>query len=146
MATSTRLRGKSGLIFTLKIGAGTATNYGDDIKAVSISNDDADDSNVTFADVAAGLTKVYALTTTAIVSNDTGSLYQYLWTNPGATFTLAYAPNGNATPTATKPHYTATVVATGKPVFDLEANLDANYSAEFEYTFNVVGDLTQLLA
>lgn len=149
MATSARVRGKSGLIFTLKVGAGTAQNFGDDVKSLSWDVDDADDSNITFYEVAQGASKVYALNVTAVVSYDTGtpgSLYMYLWNNPGATFTFALAPQGNATPTATKPHIIGTALATGKPVYDLEANLDANYGAEFEYTFNVQGDISHLTA
>jgi hypothetical protein len=147
MATATRLRGKSGLIWSLKIGTGgTGTNYGDDVKKVEMGSDDADDSNVTFYEVAQGLSKVYSFTVTAVTSYATGSLYMYLWNNPGAQFTLDYAPEGNATATTAKPHIAATLAATGKPIYDLEANLDANYGAEFEYTFNVVGDLTLVTA
>jgi hypothetical protein len=146
MATSSRIRGKSNVYWSMKIGAGSATNYGDDIKNVATSSDDADDSNVTFYEVAQGLSKVYTYTVTAVASHDSTSLFEYLWSNPGATFTIAYAPQGNATPTAGKPHFTFSAVATGKPLYELEANLDANYGAEFEYDFNVVGDITKIFA
>jgi hypothetical protein len=146
MPTSPRVRGKSGLIFSLKNGAAAAQNFGDDIKKVSPSTDDADDSNVTFYEVQQGLTKVYALVVTLVVSYDPASLYMYLWNNPGATLALAYGPQGNATPTTAKPHIVGTVLCTGKPLYELEANLDANYGADVEYTFNVQGDLTHLTA
>lgn len=142
MPTSTRVRGKSGLILSLKNGSAAAVNIGDDIKKVESSSDDADDSNVTFYEVAQGLSKVYALTLTGIVSYDASSAYMFFWNNPGATLALDYGPQGNVAATPAKPHIVGTVTCTGKPLYDLEANLDANYGAEFEYVLNVVGDLT----
>lgn len=145
MATSTRLRGNEGLLFKLKIGAGTSTNYGDDIKVWAIEADDADDSNLTFYDAQQGLVKEYTVTVTAVVSNATGSLYEYLWANPGATFSeLLIAPHGNTTATTTQPHYTMVATATGKPVFEHEAGVDNQ--AEFEYEFKVQGDLSKVTA
>lgn len=146
MTTSTRVRGKSGLIFSLKNGSAAAVNIGDDVKKIKTKTDDADDKNVTFYEVAQGLSKVYSLTLTIIVSYDPTSAYMFFWNNPGATLALDYGPQGNAVATATKPHIVGTVTCSGKPLYDLEANLDANYGAEFEYTLNVVGDLTLAVA
>jgi hypothetical protein len=143
MAVSTRLRGNEGVVFSLKIGAGSAVTF-DDVKAVSWEKDDADDSDLTFYEAAQGLSKVYTLTVTGIVSHDSGSFYEWCWANPGATnVTLVYGPHGNATATATKPHYSFAVTNTGLPVFDHEANVD-NTGAEFEYVFNVVGTPTKV--
>lgn len=145
MATNNRLRGKSGLHFTLKLGAGSATSYADDIKSWSIEADDADDSDLTFYEAARGLTKVYGLNLTAIVSADTGSLWRYLWTNPGAVFTVVLGPWGNATPSASNPHLTFTANATGKPPLANEARVTPE-GAEFEYVLDVVGDITMVEA
>ena len=145
MATSNRLRGKSGLVFTLKIGAGSATSYADDIKSWELVTDDADDSDLTFYEAAQGLTKVFSFNVTAIVSNDTGSLWEYLWSNPGAVFECKLGPHGNATATTTKPHFTFTANATGKPPIANEARVTPE-GAEFEYTFDVVGDVTRVTA
>jgi hypothetical protein len=145
MATSNGLRGKQGFILSLKIGAGTATLLGDDVKSYELTSDDADDSDVTFAEALAGLNKVWTFSVTAIVSYDTGSLYQYLWTNPGATFAVDIAPWGNATATATKPHFTFTANANGKPGLSNTASTDTT-RADFDYDFSVVGDVTPVIA
>ena len=145
MATSTRLRGKSGLIFTLKVGAGAATSYADDIKSWAVESDDADDSDLTFYEAQQGLTKVYTLKVTAIVSADEGALWAYLWDNPGAVFDVVLGPWGNAVPSTTKPHFTFVANATGKPPIENEARVTPE-GAEFEYEFDVVGDLTKVTA
>lgn len=145
MATSNRLRGKTGLVFTLKIGAGSATSYADDVKSWELVTDDADDSDLTFYEAAQGLTKVFSLNMTSIVSFDAGSLWMYLWDNPGAVFSVVLGPSGNATPTTTKPHFTFTANATGKPALANEARVTPEGS-EFEYTFDVVGDVTKVTA
>lgn len=36
------------------------------------------------------------------------SLHSELWANPGANVTITYAPHGNASPSASEPHFTAT--------------------------------------
>ena len=43
------------------------------------------------------------------------SLHSELWANPGATVTLTFAPHGNATPSASEPHFTATGYAETVP-------------------------------
>ena len=43
------------------------------------------------------------------------SLWSELFDNPGATVTLTYAPHGNAEPTTTQPHFTATGYAETVP-------------------------------
>jgi hypothetical protein len=43
------------------------------------------------------------------------SLHSELWANPGATVTLTFAPHGNATPSISQPHFTATGYAETVP-------------------------------
>jgi hypothetical protein len=43
------------------------------------------------------------------------SLHSYLWANPGTTVTITYAPHGNATASASQPHFTATGYAETVP-------------------------------
>lgn len=38
----------------------------------------------------------------------TASLHSELWANPGATVDITFAPHGNASPSASEPHFTAT--------------------------------------
>jgi hypothetical protein len=43
------------------------------------------------------------------------SLHSELWANPGATVDITFAPHGNATPSASEPHFTATGYAETVP-------------------------------
>jgi hypothetical protein len=43
------------------------------------------------------------------------SLHSELWANPGATVTLTFAPHGNASPSVSEPHFTATGYAETVP-------------------------------
>ena len=43
------------------------------------------------------------------------SLHSELWDNPGATVTITFAPHGNATPSVSQPHFTATGYAETVP-------------------------------
>lgn len=145
MATSTRLRGKQGLIFTLKLGAAAAASYADDIKSFELTNEETDDSDLTFAEALAGLTASWTLSVTAIISADAASLHSYLWTNPGQDVTVVVGPYGNATPTATKPHYSFVANTGRKPSIANEART-SNEGADFEHELSVVGDITKIIA
>lgn len=66
------------------------------------------------------------------------SLWSKLWDNPGQNVTITFAPHGNATATATQPHFTATGYAEVLPtlggaageyfVYDLTFILDGKPS------------------
>ena len=43
------------------------------------------------------------------------SLHSELWATPGANVTITFAPHGNATPSASEPHFTATGYAETVP-------------------------------
>lgn len=147
MATSTRIRGNVNPIFTLKIGAAVAASYSDDLKAIGLTTDDKDDSDLTFAEAAAGLSKEFTLALTLLVSWDTGSLYSYLWDNAGATVAVVWGPYGNAVPTVTKPHFTFTATIDGKPAMELEAKGPSDKSgADVDVELQVVGDVTKVTA
>jgi len=63
-----------------------------------------------------------------IVSGDAASLYRVLWENFGTTGTFEIAPNGNATATASEPHYTGTVKFDQLPPLSLNTNETATFS------------------
>lgn len=147
MATSGRIRGNINPIFTLKLGAAAAVSYSDDLKKVSLTSEDKDDSDLTFAEAAAGLAKDWTVTLTGVTSWDAGALYAYLWDNPGATWVLVYGPYGNATATATKPHYSITVTNSGKPGFEAEAKSPKDLTGvEFEHELFGTTDITKITA
>lgn len=108
MTTSNRIRGNTGIVLTLKKGATAATSYSDDAKEVVISGTDKDDNDITFADVTAGALQDATIKIKAIQSTDATSLHQFLFDNQGVEVELVYGPHGNATPTATQPHFKVT--------------------------------------
>lgn len=130
------IKGGSGAVFTLQDGVAAAVDYSEDLKAIRLTSEDKDDSDLTFAEAAAGDTKDYQVAITAIQSTAVDSLWRLLWDNPGSEFQAVYGPHGNAVPSADKPHFTFTVKATGAPEVGGEAARNgARFS--FDYTFDV---------
>lgn len=145
MTTSTRLRGNAKPVFTLKLGAGSATSYADDVKKWELSFDDKDDSDLTFAEAAAGLLKDATLKLTAVFSFDAGSLAAFLWDNAGQDLVVDFGPWGNATATATKPHFTGTAATDGPYGFSNEAKSPKDVTgAEFEVELKFSTALTKV--
>src|SRR4051812_42940943 len=114
MAVSTRLRGNSGLFFSMKKGAASAVVY-DDIKEWEITFEDKDESDLTFLEAStAGIGQNATFTATAIESFDVGSLWRNLWDNPQQSFTVVVGPKGNSTGTAGSPIFTFTATNPAK--------------------------------
>jgi hypothetical protein len=74
----------------------------------------------------------WALTLDGITSGDSTSLYQVLWTNFGSTATFTIAPNGNASPSSSEPHYEGTVVFDQLPPLNLTSNEVSTFSVTLE--------------
>lgn len=141
MATSNRLRGKEGFYLSLKAGAGAAfTAGGDDCKSWEITSDDKDDKDLTFWEAAQGQVKDYTIKLTGIISFDAGSLWMFLWANPGADVAVVLGPKGNAVHAAGKPVFTFTANTGGKPTLQNEART-SNEGAEFEHELVASTDL-----
>lgn len=126
----TELRGNSGTYLTLKIDAGTAVEYSDDLKVCRITNEDKDD--VTFGEVKRGEVSDAVLTFTAIIATATGRLWRFIWENAGKEVDVVYGAHGNETATDDKPHMIGTVKLPRKPELGSEASVESG-RAEFEY-------------
>lgn len=123
---STRNLGK-GLVFKL-----ATIDYSGDITELALEVEEADADVTTFADAAAGGATDYWFRGTAVQSGDTASLHQYLWGANGTSgVAYVYAPFGNATPSATKPHYTGTVAFGRKP--NIGGAADETQTFDFEF-------------
>jgi len=131
----------AGAVFTTQKGVAAAVDHADDLKAIRITSEDRDDSDLTFQEAAEGDLKDFQLVVTAIQSTEAGSLWRELWDGPGDTFDVTYGPHGNAVPTASQPHFDMTVKATGKPEVGGEAARNGN-RFDFEYTYEVVAGPT----
>jgi len=146
MPTSNRLKGKEGFYLSLKNGSAAAfTLAGDDAKSWEITSDDKDDSDLTFGEAAQGQVKDYTLAITGIVSFDAGSLWMYLWANPGAEVDVVLGPKGNAVHAAGKPVFTFKANTGAKPTLQNEART-SNEGAEFEHELLASTDLVMSTA
>jgi len=120
MATSTRIKATN-IIF--KIGT---TEYSCDLNAVNLTLNDAPGDVKTFCEVRTG--GEWKLQLDGIVSGDATSLYSLLWANNGTEVAFTLAPQGNATPSTSAPHYTGTVVFDDLPPVDLTSGEVAKFS------------------
>lgn len=129
------IRGNSGIVAQFD-----AIDYDGDVKAMRLTTEDKDDSDLTFEEAATGETKDYSLTVTALQSTAAGSFWRLLWENPGGEFPVVYGPHGNAVPTAAQPHFLFTAKASGRPEIGKEASLSKT-RADFEYVLEVTSDI-----
>lgn len=144
MTTSSRLRGQTKPVFTLD--AGSPVSYADDLKKWEWKWDDKDDSDLTFAEAAAGESQVATLTVTGVFSADATSLWAFLWDNAGTDIDIVFGPWGNATATATQPHFTGTVTF-DKPGMSNEAkSAKTTTGADFELDLVFADDPVKVTA
>tara|TARA_R110001606_G_scaffold118186_1_gene248493 strand:+ start:755 stop:1192 length:438 start_codon:yes stop_codon:yes gene_type:complete len=124
MAASTRIKAQN---IKFLIGA---TEYACDATMVDLVLGDAPGDVQTFCEQRVG--GEWALTLEGITSGDATSLYRVLWANFGTTGTFTIAPNGNATATASEPHYSGTVRFNEIPPLTLNSNETASFSVTLE--------------
>ena len=122
MAASTRIKA-SNIVF--KIGT---TDYACDANMVELTLDDAPGDVQTFCEVRVG--GQWTLHLEGITSGDSASLYQVLWSNFGTEVAFTVAPNGNASPSSTQPHYKGTVVFDQLPPLSLTSNETAKFAID----------------
>jgi hypothetical protein len=124
MAASTRIKAQN-IIF--KIGA---TDYACDANMVELTLDDAPGDVQTFCEQRVG--GQWALQLDGIMSGDAGSLYRLLWDNFGTEVAFTVAPNGNATASASEPHYEGVAKFNELPPLSLMSNETALFSVTLE--------------
>ncbi len=121
---STRIKG-TGLLLEID-----GVDYYADCTSVVLENEDAAAGVTTFADAAAGGSKQWFFTITAIQSTDTASFWRSIWSNTGDIVNYVYAPHGNATASSSQPHFTGTVKIPAKPSIGGEAGTNTEYTFE----------------
>jgi hypothetical protein len=120
MATSTRIKATN---IKFQIGA---TEYACDLNALNLTLNDAPGDVRTFCETTVG--SEWKLQLDGVSSGDTTSLYQLLFANFGTEVAFTVAPQGNATPTASAPHYTGTVIFDALPPVDLTSGEIVKFS------------------
>jgi hypothetical protein len=113
MPSSTRIKATN---ISFKIGA---TEYNCDANLVELTLNDAPGDVQTFCEVRAG--GEWKLQLDGVTSGDAASLYRILWSNFGTEVAFIIAPNGNATASASQPHYTGTVIFDELPPLSLNS-------------------------
>ena len=93
----------------LKFKVGT-TEHTAEISRCEVVSGAADSDFTSFLDAASGGAREYALELTLTQDLASTSLWRYIWTQAGETLGVKVNPHGNATATATEPHYTGNVV------------------------------------
>lgn len=109
------------------------TDYTAEVSKAVITSAEADSDFVTFADAAAGGAREYRLNFIGVQDAVADSLWDQVWTNAGSTVTCTLAPYGNATPSATQPHYTFDAVITEPDGDFLGGEADSSTSARFTF-------------
>jgi hypothetical protein len=97
---------------------------------VELTLDDAPGDIQTFCETRVG--GQWALQLDGIMSGDAASLYRVLWDNFGTEVAFTVAPNGNASPSASEPHYEGTAVFNQLPPLSLMSNETAKFSVTLE--------------
>lgn len=96
---------------------------------------------VTFADAAAGGGRDYFLDVKAVQDAETGTFWDIVWSQLGAELEVVVMPYGNATPSATEPHFEGTIVVR-EPDGDLVGG-EANRSTSARQTIEVSFPFTE---
>jgi hypothetical protein len=104
--------------------------YACDATMVELTLGDAPGDVQTFCEVRVG--GEWALALEGITSGDATSLYRVLWNNFGTTATFVIAPSGNATATASEPHYSGVVRFNEIPPLSLNTNETSTFSVTLE--------------
>lgn len=118
----------------LKVKVGS-TEYTAEVSKCEVVAGPADSDFTSFADAATGGAREYKLEIVAKQDLATGSLWRNVWTAAGTTIAVKVNPYGNATATATEPHYTGNVTIT-EPDGTLIGG-EANSSTSARMTFAV---------
>lgn len=95
----------------LKVKVGTQ-EYTADVSRCEVTSAPADSDFTSFTDAATGGAREYAVEFTLKQDAASTSLWRMIWAQAGATVAVKINPYGNATATATEPHYTANVTIT----------------------------------
>lgn len=137
---STRIKGNKLPVLTL----GTpGVDISTDLLSWKIENEEADSDVVTFEDAASGGGRQFFLRGSAIQSTAAASFWRTVWENSGDTdIPYTIAPHGNATATATEPHFVGTLTYGPKPAVGGDASSSSSSAFTFDFEFEIDGTPT----
>jgi hypothetical protein len=113
----------------------TLTIDGDEVAAevssATITSKEAKSDFVSFADAAAGGSREYGLKLKFIQDAESTSLWNQVWSAAGTDVAVVVRPYGNATASATEPHFHGTVTISEPSGDFLGGDADPSTSARF---------------
>lgn len=130
---------------TISVGG---TDYTTQVFSVDISSEAADDSEVTYAEAAAGGGRVYTLNFTGVQDLATATLWDKVWSSAGTSAAVLLKPYGNATASTGQPHYSGNVTITEPDgvLIGGEANSSATARQRFECSWTFAAKPTKVTA
>lgn len=135
--TSTRIKANA-LKFTL-----SGDDYWPDLSMVELASEDASADVNTFYDASLGGRRDFYFTVSGVQSTASTSFWYKMWTLAGTEVAFVYAPHGNATASATQPHFTGFVRVPAKGAFTLGGSASPDGTFGFDgVRMDVVGDIT----
>jgi hypothetical protein len=132
-------------LLTLTVGGTSMTSQ---VSRAVITSGESDSDFTTFADAAAGGSRQYNLEFTAVQDMVASTLWDKIWSSPGTEVAFVLAPYGNATPSATQPHFSGTAVVK-EPDGDFiggEADVSTTARMTTECVWPLTGKPTKLTA
>jgi hypothetical protein len=137
MATSTRIKANA-LLLSID-----GTDYWADFSSVVMQSEDASADVTTFYDASLGGRRDFYFTVSGVQSTEAASFWRAMWAGAGNEEAFIYAPHGNATASADKPHFTGTVRIPAKGAFQLGGEASADGTFAFDgVRMDIVGEVT----
>ncbi len=109
------------------------TDYTAQVSKAVITSNEADSDFVTFADAAIGGLREYALEFTGVQDLNSASLWDKIWTASGTSVAYLLKPYGNATASATQPHYSGNLTITEPDGDFIGGEADASTTARMTF-------------
>ena len=117
-----------------------ATDYTAQVSKAVITSGEADSDFVTFANAAAGGAREYRLEFTAVQDLATTTLWDKVFTSAGTSVAYLLKPYGNATASATQPHYSGNATVTEPDGDFIGGEADASTTARMTFECSWVLD------
>ena len=117
------------------------TEYTTAVSNCRVTSAEADSDFTTFADAAAGGARQYQLVGTAGQDYAADSFWDVMYSQAGTDLAVTIMPEGNASPSASQPHFTTTATIQ-EPDGDLLGG-EANKSLTAKFTFDFAFDCTR---
>lgn len=136
-SSSTRIKANA---LSMSIGG---VDYWADFSSVVMQSEDASADINTFYDSSLGGRRDFYFTVAGVQSTEATSFWRAMWTGSGTEVAFIYAPHGNATESADKPHFKGTVRLPAKGSFQLGGDSSPDGTFSFDgVRMDIVGDVT----